>query len=83
MLRINPIKNVNNTLKTLSFKSGTQTNFGVHVASRENSIAENSLFTSFYGVIEKAMDAINEKVNARAKSIKEGLDETKKLNKVA
>ena len=83
MLKINPIKNVNNTLNTISFQSGKQTNYGVHVAPHGKSVVENSFLTGFSGVVEKTINKISEKVRSRAKSIEKGLEETKKLNKVA
>ena len=83
MLRINPIKNVNNTLnKTLTFKAGEQTNYGVFYSPKPG-FMERSLLTGFAGMIQETFAKLNPKAASRAESIKSGITETRKLNKVA
>lgn len=72
MLKINPIKNVNNTLNHISFKAGVQTNYGLKAPVNKNMV-EGGLLTGFVGTIAPLFT----KTQSRAKSIEKGLDETK------
>ncbi len=73
MLRINPIKNVNNTLNHISFKAGVQTNYGLNAPASSKNMVEGGLLTGFVGTIVPLFT----QVQSRAKSIEKGLDETK------
>lgn len=78
MLRINPIKNVNNTLNNISFKAGVQTNYGLEAPSPNSNMVEGGLLTGFVGTITPLFTQIQ----SRAKNIEKGLEDTK-LNLIA
>ena len=83
MLTISPVKNVKYTLNNQpSFLGGERTNYGVYSAPKP-SIMETGLFTGFAGMIKETFEKLNPKAAKRAKSIEAGVEETKKLNKVA
>lgn len=74
MLRINSIKNVHSTLnRNISFKAGVQTNYGIQAPSPKENMVEGGLFTGFVGTIAPLFT----KVESRAKSIEENLQNTK------
>ena len=75
MLRVNSIKNVYNTLNrnNISFKAGAQTNYGLNVPSPNSNMVEGGLLTGFVGTITPLFTQIQ----SRAKSIENGLNETK------
>ena len=83
MLKINPVKNVKYTLNTMSFKGGERTNYGIKSDVSEKNIVENGLLDGFAGFIKRSWAKLSPKVVSRAESIQSGLEETKKLNKVA
>lgn len=79
MLRINQIKNVNNTLKNQPvFKAGVQTNY--NVPAPEKNIVEDGLFTVF---TSKINEMFSPQVKSRAKSIEAGLNNDKKFDAIA
>lgn len=85
MLRVNSISNVNNTLKSnISFKAGVQTNYRVQEETGSN-LVDQSILTGFVGVIKNSplFNFNQSQINSRAESIKNGMDETKKIDMVA
>ncbi len=82
MLRISPVKNVNNTLNNQpTFRAGVQTNYGLATPPRNN-IVENGLLTTFIGAVKKLVKSSPE-VNQRAESIQRGLDKQKRIDAIA
>lgn len=83
MLRVNSISNVNNTLKNnISFKAGVQTNYGVQ--DKTHNLVEQGILTGFVGIVKDSLFGSKEnEINSRAESIKEGVNETKKLDMIA
>ena len=73
MLSVNPIINVNNTPKNISFGSGLQTNFGLSVPSPKTNMVEAGLLTGFVGTVAPALNQIL----SRARSIEKGLIDSK------
>ena len=83
MLTINSIKNVKYTLNSQpSFTSGERSNYGVSYNPKPNFV-ERNFWTAFAGMIEEHFAFLNPKAAKRAESIEKGIEETKKLNKVA
>lgn len=74
MLKVNSIKNVNYTLKNISFKGGLQTNYGIEAPAPEKNMVEGGLLTGFFGTIAPLF---SKNVNSRAESIQDGLEKTK------
>jgi len=82
MLRVNSISNVNNTLKSnISFKAGVQTNYGIQ--EQAGNLVDQGILTGFVGVIKDSPLFNFAQINSRAESIKNGMDETKKLDMFA
>ena len=81
MLRVNTISNVNNTLKNISFKAGVQTNYGVQ--EKQAILLTKGILTGFVGVIKRFTFFNFSQINSRAESIKNGVNETKKLDMIA
>ena len=79
MLRINPIKNVNNTLNYRpSFKSGVQTNYGLEFDEKDDrNLVENGFIAGFSGIIRKSVQILSPKIKDRAKSIRDGVEATR------
>ena len=81
MLRVNTISNVNNTLKNISFKAGVQTNYGVQ--EKTGNLVDQGILTGFVGVIKDSPLFNFSQINSRAESIRNGVNETKKLDMIA
>jgi len=78
-MRINAIKNVNNTLNNrISFGSGVQTNYGIQAPNPKDNMVEGGLLTGFVGTIAPLFT----KIENRANSIEAGLSDAK-LNYIA
>ena len=76
MLRVNTISNVN-----ISFKAGVQTNYGVQ--EKTGNLVDQGILTGFVGVIKDSPLFNFSQINSRAESIKNGVNETKKLDMIA
>lgn len=82
MLRVNSISNVNNTLKSnISFKAGVQTNYGVQ--EKTSNLVDQGILTGFVGVLKDSPLFNFNEVNSRAESIRNGINETKKIDMIA
>ena len=81
MLRVNSISNVNNPLKNISFKAGVQTNYGVQ--EKTSNLVDQGILTGFVGVLKDSPLFNFNEVNSRAESIRNGVNETKKLDMIA
>ena len=75
MLSITPIKNVNNTINKISFKSGVQSNYGANVINNTTVTNEGSFFTDFLGTIKQS-PLFYETFMKRQQSIEKGLETT-------
>ncbi len=81
MLRVNTKSNVNNTLTNISFKAGVQTTYGVQ--EKTGNLVDQVILTGLVGVIKDSPLFNFRQINSRAESIKNGVNETKKLDMIA
>ena len=73
MLSVTPIRNVNNTINNISFKSGVQSNFGGDVINNTSVKHEGSFFTDFLGTLKQS-PLFFETFIKRQQSIEKGLE---------
>ena len=84
MLSITPIKNVNNTINNISFKSGVQSNYGANVINTTSVKHEGSFVTDFLGTLKQS-PLFYETFIKRQQSIEKGLEisNQNKINAIA
>jgi len=84
MLTVTSIKNVNNTINHISFKSGVQSNYGTNAINYTTDVKnEGSFLTDFLGTIKQS-PLFFETFMQRQASIEKGLEKTEnKINAIA
>ena len=80
MLSVTPIKNVNNTINHISFRSGVRSNYGADVISSTPAKSEATFITDFLGTVKQS-PLFFETFIKRQQSIEKGL-ENGKQNKI-
>ena len=82
MLSVDRIINVNNTINRISFKSGSQSNYGANIINA-NTTGKESFLTDFLGTFKQS-PIFFDTLKQRQTSIEKGLDDTqKKLDAIA